>query len=291
MLFAAGSSQTSDTAPFSYTLSALGTLTANATWTSSDYRAGTWGNGSYANGSAVHDEHREESADYTRLSDFERHATGIWVNLRTGISTSGVNGTYLYTADGSAMYDNSWDSTNCYTSHQEGSYANNSFNVSSFVYDGESSNDSSYDYSGSDTATNTTGFEIDGSFSGSGGQTGSWSLHKEGSGTGSAGTRDEVYSFGFFPPFLRCSAIFCMAWRISSLVMKPSPSASMRWNIFSAISPLALPWPFAFPAAAPLPLPRAAAPFASAALNSSKEILPSPLASAFCNSLSIMPPR
>ena len=88
-----GSTRTSDTAPFSYTLSGLGTYSGNATWSSSDYRAGQWGNGSYSFGSAVDDEHSEYAGDYVH---FDRTATGTWVNDRSGISTSDVNSTFLF---------------------------------------------------------------------------------------------------------------------------------------------------------------------------------------------------
>ena len=44
----------------------------------------------------MHDEHSEYSGDYVRVADFDRTATGTWVNDRSGISTSGVNGTFLF---------------------------------------------------------------------------------------------------------------------------------------------------------------------------------------------------
>ena len=93
-----GGLRTNDNASFSYTLSSLSTVTAAGSWSSSDYEAGQYSDGSYSFSSAVHDEHAQDSASYAVTETLVREGTGTWVNDRSGISTSGVNGTFLFSA-------------------------------------------------------------------------------------------------------------------------------------------------------------------------------------------------
>ncbi len=110
MLFATGTEsggsdtgglRTNDDASFSYTLSSLATTTAEGCFSQYDYEAGQYSDGSYSFSSAVHDEHAEDSTSYAVTETLVREGTGTWVNDRSGISTSGVNGTFLYSASGS----------------------------------------------------------------------------------------------------------------------------------------------------------------------------------------------
>lgn len=132
-------------------------------------------------GNKTHDEHAEDSASYAVTESLARSGTGTWVNDRSGISTSGVNGTFLYSASGSKTASESGSSSGCYTLHETGSYADGSWSLGCMVLDESGQFNSAYSYSGGDSASNTTGFSIAGNFSGAGSDSGSMSLHEEGS--------------------------------------------------------------------------------------------------------------
>jgi hypothetical protein len=175
-----GTARTSDTSAFSYTQTSLSTSTASGSSSATDSWAGLWANGSYNFGSAVHDEQSADSSSEVSAATFTQNSTGTWVNDTQGISTSGVNGTFAYSGTSSWTFTDTQSSTGNASVHEVGHFANGSWSLGSSVLNANSLSTSSDQSSGGDSASNTTGYSSNSSFSGSGNGTASLSLHEEG---------------------------------------------------------------------------------------------------------------
>jgi len=150
------------------------------------YGAGCYSNGSYAYSSWTRDRGGDSASTFSSSTAFNQDASGTWVNRTTGISTSGVNGTFVYTASAGNTFEQSQSASDGWTEHEEGTYSGYRWNVSSGTFDEGSAYTSSYSSAGSSSASDGTAFSANSSFSGSGGQRSNSHLHQEGTfGTGS----------------------------------------------------------------------------------------------------------
>ena len=175
-----GTVDTTDASAFSYTQTATASTSAAASWTTSDYDAGNWANGSYAYTSATHNETSGDSTSYLGLGTYTQTSSGTWAHDAEGISTSGVNGTFAYSGSTSWSYEEESNATDSYSQHEEGKYANNSWAVTSGVLNTSGTVTYDADGEGGTTATNTTGFTSSSSYTWDSGSSDTASLHEEG---------------------------------------------------------------------------------------------------------------
>ena len=143
-----GTAATSDAATFSYTLTAIATLTAAGSYSSGDYLAGQFANGSYSLSSFTHDEQSNDSITFSSAVTYAESTSGTKNNNTQGISTTGVNGNFAYTGSGSYSVFRGESSQGCHSLHEEGTYANGSLSLSCFVLNAVGSVTSGYTASG-----------------------------------------------------------------------------------------------------------------------------------------------
>jgi hypothetical protein len=124
---------------------------------SSDYLAGSYANGSYNFSSYTHNEQASDLATLSASGTETDASNGTLVNNTQGISTSGINGTYLYAASGSSSWSGSETASDTYTLHAEGCFTNGSWALNSMVLNAAATLVASSAGSGSDSATNTKG--------------------------------------------------------------------------------------------------------------------------------------
>ena len=124
----------------------------------------------------MHDESSSDSTSFSSALTFLRTATGTLVNDTQGISTNGVNGTFVYSSSSSSTNARHQGSLDSQTTHEEGATANGSTAYSSYVMTATSSSASSYSSSSGNAASDGYGY----SSSGSGGATDSTTEHEEG---------------------------------------------------------------------------------------------------------------